>query len=82
MSGLHRERGPGEGRREAGSAALGHSMMLPTLLSLPGTSWFAGEHHGHLWPCVGRACPLAPCPTVQAAGRAEHGTTSYALSYF
>lgn len=73
--------GPGRAEgRQAGSAELGYGMMLPTLL--PGTNWFAGEHRGHLWPCAGRACPLAPCLSVQAAGRAVHGTASYALSYF
>lgn len=25
---------------------------------------------GHLWPCEGRTCPLAPCPSVLAAGTA------------
>lgn len=45
--------------------------------SLPGTNWFAEEYHGHLWPSVGRTCPLAPCPSVQAAGRAARGTVSY-----
>lgn len=73
--------GGGVGRREAG-AAFGIRGDAAHHLSPPGTNWLAGEHHGHLWPCAGRTCPLAPCPSVQAAGRAVRGTASYALSYF
>lgn len=66
----------GEGSRRGQEGAGSAQPGAPTLLSLPGTNWLAGQHHGHLWPCEGRTCPLAPCLSVLAAGTAPPGTAS------
>lgn len=71
-----------DGGWEGGRGSAGTCHDAAHHLFLPSANWFAEEYHGHLWPCVGRTCPLAPCLSVQAAGRAARGTESNTPSYF